>query len=129
MKKLKLMLCAGRHSIPDAVDGSIFSSEIYDVTAVDKLEMKAYYGIWNACFRHHKNNESGFLKSDDDWDGSDAEPLIICRPLHIDLYVTGLTVALVAVINCCAKEGIDLKLWHFNRDTGEYYPQDVMIGR
>ena len=127
MAELKLALCAGRHSIPDAVDGEIFSNEISDVTATENLENRAFSGIWNACFNHYKAGESGFLKVDDEWDGFDMEPLMICRGLHIDLYVTGLTVALIAAINCCAIEGIDLTLWHFNRDTGGYYPQEVTI--
>ena len=41
------------------------------------------------------------------------------------LYVTGLSVALVAVINVCHDKGINLLLMHYNRDTGEYYPQKV----
>lgn len=43
----------------------------------------------------------------------------------LNLYVTGLSVALVAVINVCHREGIMLTLWHYNRDNGEYYPQTV----
>lgn len=43
----------------------------------------------------------------------------------LNLYVTGLTVALVEVINVCRINGIALTLYHFNRDTGEYYPQKV----
>lgn len=44
----------------------------------------------------------------------------------LDLYVTGLTVALVEVINFCHSNRITLTLWHFNRETGDYYPQDVV---
>lgn len=43
----------------------------------------------------------------------------------LNLYVTGLTVALVTVINVCHNKGIDLTLWHFDRESGEYYPQKV----
>ena len=43
----------------------------------------------------------------------------------LDLYVTGLTVALVTVINHCHQEGICLTLYHFDRDSGSYYPQPV----
>jgi hypothetical protein len=45
---------------------------------------------------------------------------------ELNLYVTGLTVALVTVINHCHQQGIRLTLWHFNRDTGEYFPQAVV---
>ena len=41
------------------------------------------------------------------------------------IYVTGLTVALVATINACLRVGISVTLMHYNRDTGSYYPQDV----
>ena len=43
----------------------------------------------------------------------------------LDLYVTGLTVALVTVINHCHRAGIRLTLWHYDRDSGSYYPQPV----
>lgn len=43
----------------------------------------------------------------------------------LDLYVTGLTVALVEVINFCHAQGISLTLWHFDRESGSYYPQTV----
>ena len=43
---------------------------------------------------------------------------------EIDLYVTGLTVALIAAINVINPR-IKVVLYHFNRDTGEYYPQPV----
>ena len=41
----------------------------------------------------------------------------------VNLYVTGLTVALVEVIKYCQRNLIWLTLHHFNRDSGEYYPQ------
>jgi len=41
----------------------------------------------------------------------------------IDLYVTGLTVATVTVINVCFELGILLHLFHFNPETGEYFQQ------
>lgn len=44
---------------------------------------------------------------------------------RLDLYVTGLTVALVEVINYCCFNLIPLTLWHYDRDTGNYYPQRV----
>lgn len=45
----------------------------------------------------------------------------------VDLYVTGLTVALVAVINACGLQEIPLTLWHYDRESGEYYPQSVEV--
>lgn len=43
----------------------------------------------------------------------------------LDLYVTGLTVALVEVINFCHANGVKLTLWHFDRESCGYYPQEV----
>ncbi len=43
----------------------------------------------------------------------------------LNLYVTGLTVALVAVLNVCRDNGIKVTLYHFDRATGGYYPQVV----
>jgi hypothetical protein len=47
----------------------------------------------------------------------------------LDLYVTGLSVALVAVINAAIRRGVDLTLWHYDRDSGQYYPQRVEAGK
>lgn len=44
---------------------------------------------------------------------------------YLVCYVTGLSVALVEVINWCTRNNIHLVLMHFNRETGEYYPQEV----
>lgn len=43
----------------------------------------------------------------------------------LNLYVTGLTVALVTVINYCKMHNIDLTLYHYDRNTNSYYPQKV----
>ena len=44
----------------------------------------------------------------------------------LDLYVTGLTVALVAVLNACRQLGIVVTLYHYDREEGNYYPQKVL---
>ena len=43
----------------------------------------------------------------------------------LNLFVTGLTVATVEVINYCLENDIKIVLWHFNPDTGAYFQQDV----
>lgn len=50
-------------------------------------------------------------------------------PYRLDVYVTGLTMALVAVMNYCYKNNIWLTLWHYNSDTGKYFPQSVVTER
>ncbi len=93
MTRKKMSLCEGRHLIPDAVDGAIYSNTLNPLdldglrkTAGEKLEDVQY----------------------------------------LDLYVTGLTVALVEVINFCYLHGVNLTLWHFDRESGRYYPQPVV---
>ncbi len=44
----------------------------------------------------------------------------------LTVYVTGLTVALVEVINICHEKGVRLTLMHFDRNTGSYFPQEVL---
>lgn len=88
----EMELCRGRHEIPQAVDGSIFKTE------VDPLDVRAL----------------------------EAEAADVLKGTNtLTLYVTGLSVALVAVINVCHDLGINLTLMHYNRATGEYYPQPV----
>lgn len=64
-----------------------------------------------------------------DPNGLQAEAESKLRELDIkslDLYVTGLTVALVAVLNACHKLGIVVTLYHYDREEGNYYPQQVL---
>ena len=57
-----------------------------------------------------------------DWMHAHAKEILAeCDAL--DLYVTGLTVALVEVIRVCVENSIDLVLYHFDRVSGAYYPQ------
>lgn len=90
-----MALCQGRHEIPEAVDGSIFGTEV-DPLDVEGLQAKV------------------------------TEALSALGIRHLDLYVTGLTVALIAVLNACRELGIHVTLWHFNRETGKYYSQEVV---
>ena len=124
-KTLNLALCQGRHDIPQAIDGAIFGSVIENMTDTNCLESTAFHHIWNAAYDHYKNGESGYLRTSPDWDGCDMEPLMLCPDLHINIYVTGLTVALIASLNAMRKEGISVTLYHYDRDTDSYFPQEV----
>ena len=124
-KKLNLALCQGRHEIPQATDGAIFPAEIQDVTDTARLEEQAFNGLWNAAFRHHRNGEGGYLRMSPSWDGDGMEPLVLVPGTEVNLYVTGLTVALIAALNVCRREGLVVTLWHYDRATDGYYPQKV----
>lgn len=41
------------------------------------------------------------------------------------LYVTGLTVATLAVVKVCKDRGIPLTCLHFDKDSGSYFPQQM----
>lgn len=91
----EVALCSGRHPIPQAVDGAIFGDVIDDPTNTIKMMMQARRALLNLEVK------------------------------YVDLYVTGLTVALVAVLNAARALDISVTLYHYNRETGEYYPQEV----
>lgn len=50
-------------------------------------------------------------------------------PYRLDVYVTGLTVALISVVNFCVRNNVWLVLWHYDSSTGGYYPQSVCTER
>lgn len=101
---LNMGLCEGRHAIPQVTDGYIFPSEV-NPTDIYGLRTKA----WDNLYTLYTNK------------GLDFD--IDMPVLH--LYVTGLTVALVEVINVCKKLDITLWLHHYNRETNDYYEQYV----
>lgn len=94
---MNIALCQGRHDIPQATDGYIFSKEVIDSFLKNK-DFKAL----------RREARSRVLES---------------MPDHINLYVTGLSVALVEAIQVCRPFG--LTLWHYDTPTGTYYPQEV----
>lgn len=94
--KISLGLCQGRHSIP-RVQNYIFTQEVKPLD-IDGLTRQAVITLYNL-------KKQGITT--------------------INLYVTGLTVALVAVINAAITHGITLILWHYDRESGNYYPQEL----
>ena len=88
--EVSMALCEGRHSIPEAEDGSIFGKEV-DPLNVDGMEREA------------------------------RTKLFKMGVTHLNLYVTGLTVALVAVLNACRRLEITIVLYHYDRENGTYY--------
>ena len=44
----------------------------------------------------------------------------------LNLYVTGLTAALVSMINACHRSNVPLILWHYDRTSRDYYKQIVL---
>lgn len=100
-RTVSVALCEGRHAMPEGITSSVYPMSV-DPTDIDSLDRVAV----------------DFVRS--------------CDGKHINLVVTGLSVALVSVIKAVAACAADdsaatsLTLWHFNRDTGDYYAQKVV---
>ena len=89
-------LCVGRHALPSVVTGYIFSGSIVDPTKVIEMQRIA------------------------------ANVLEESNTTELVLYVTGLTPALIATLNAAKAVGVtSVTLMHFDRETGEYFPQPV----
>lgn len=95
---LNMGLCEERHAIPQVTDGYFFPSEVNPTDTGALWDMAC-----NKLLLY--NNEN----------------------IRINLYVTGLTVALVTVINICITSNIKLTLWHYNRDTNDYFSQEIVM--
>ena len=70
-----------------------------------------------------------FCQEVDPLDVQGLEQIALNKVKGIDsltLYVTGLTVALVATLNACKKAGVKVTLMHYNKDNNSYYPQEVL---
>ncbi len=64
-----------------------------------------------------------------DVQGLEEKALEVLKPLSngkLNLYVTGLTVALIATLNAAKILNIKVVLYHFNRENNAYYSQEVM---
>ena len=96
--EISVALCESRHEIPQAVNGSIFPQDIpdpMDFTALAKM-CEEYLGI-----------------------------VLKMGVKTCNIYVTGLTPALITAINCCRDHGVKCVTHHFDRATGEYIPLPI----
>lgn len=118
-KELNVSLCNGRHVIPEAVDGSIFGT-IVNPLDVEGLEETAFQSLGDIC------KSKGFVHPSSDYEGDDLAEWCIDKDIVLNVFVTGMTVALIALINACHKDGIyNIILMHYDRDSNTYYPQSV----
>lgn len=101
-KTLNMELCSGRHPIAQAIDGAIYPETVNNVTQPSKLEEIAEKAL-------KRKISYGDLQE-------------ISR---INLYVTGLTVCLIATLNVCRKADIKVTLWHYDKYTKSYFRQEV----
>lgn len=103
---LNMGLCEGRHEIPQVTDGYIFPSEVNPID-LRQLNNIAVDRLMDICEKEYNDKKQ-----------------IIGQ---LNLYVTGLTVALIEVLNICKMYGIRVTLYHYNRDTNDYFPQEVVM--
>lgn len=97
MSDYTMMLCAGRHEFPDVIHGAIFPQTISNPTDIALID--------EIC----ENSLRGHVHSGD----------------TLYVYVTGLTVCTVAVINWCLENWVNLTLLHYDRATCGYVHQVV----
>jgi len=123
---LNFALVDSRHEIPMANNGAILSQSDIDraLTALSKgkeqlfahiLETAAFNRIFNIC------KANGLTYTDYWYDGDDMTPEYLPKSIIINLYVTGFTPALVAVINMCKDNNIILNTWHYNKNSRDYF--------
>ena len=98
-KTINVAVCQWRHDIPQATDGAIFGTIIIEMNP-KKLLTQA----------------QDVLKNDYKIEKGDL----------VNLYITGLTMATVAIINACTMIGANLVCFHFDKDTGKYISQEVL---
>ena len=103
---LNMGLCEGRHEIPQVTDGYIFPSEVNPID-LRQLNNIAVDRLMDICEKEY----------------NDKKQIVV----QLNLYVTGLTVALIEVLNICKMYGIRVTLYHYNRDTNDYFPQEVVM--
>lgn len=137
MEKLYMALCEGRHSIPDAIDGAIFPEEVKDMTDTRKLEETAETAIVGAFLARcraplvrlgiwEQTRLPGVKYAKEVAKMGPFPCSGIGEKYDLVIYVTGLSVALTAVINVCQRNDIALTLMHYDQGSGDYYPQEVL---
>ncbi len=122
---LSFELVESRHETP-AINGAIFRQYNIDVAInylnkgkatlfAHVLETAAFSRVFDVC------KDNGWTWEDPEWDEDDMTPEYLPKKLTINLFVTGFTPALVAVINMCKCNGITLNTWHYNKDKEDYF--------
>ena len=115
-EKVIVGLCEGRHNLP--VDTYVFPGQI-NPTDVEGMLQHALEFVETNCNCHH----TGFALSANTQENACGW---MCTK-ELVLYVTGLTAACAAVMSACATLGCSLTLMHYDRETGGYFPQAVLM--
>lgn len=114
---LKLGLVAGRHEMP--VDGYVLES-VTDVTDVENIRKAVFASLSEKLEGHIRVTEYG-----PSINGVEEDSRHYQSDVELHLYVTGLTEVALEVVRFCGINGVPLVAYHFNRATGEYFPQRI----
>ena len=119
MDIIRVGVCKGRHEMP--VENYVFDfiEDPTDVNAMREVAIKYFFRLWeklphkNCYFCDENGNDVPFGKVD----------------AKIEIYVTGLTVAVIEVLQAALYyfSGFDITLMHFDLKSGEYFPQRLNI--
>jgi len=119
MKKISLNLFKGRHELP--ANKSIFNKELKDVTNTKAIEDLARASL--QLIAHSLGIEEELTIALDY--GFDEVVFDFPRNMEVTIYVTGLTVALIAVLNVLRSYNAKVTLAHYNKVNDSYYFQEV----
>lgn len=95
---MKVGLIKGRHSLPAEVRDYIFEHDIPQDHVTDAEYMS---DIAEDFIRHFK-------------------------PQFLEIYVTGFTPALCAVLKACRAYNISVSCWHYDRESRTFWKQEVL---
>lgn len=84
-------------------------------------ESRHYMPVTESIFPHYVDptDVSGLYAAADEFIPDDCTELTV--------YVTGLTIAMMAVVEVCVNRGITLTVMHYDRENMIYFPQTVMV--
>lgn len=116
MESLKVGLCSGRHEIRGITE-YIFAS-VPNPADVDAINRRACEWV-EANIPTRISYCAGLNQIDD------TDVAHVVGDARLVIYVTGLTVALCAVLRACARRGVSVVLMHYDRDTNSYLPQKM----
>jgi hypothetical protein len=119
MRKISLNLFSGRHDLP--TNKSIFKGALKDVRDVQKIEDLARTSLQLIAFQLGISEE---LTVSTDY-GTDEVVFDFPRNMEVVIYVTGLTVALIAVLNVLRSYNAKVTLAHYDKVINDYYFQEV----
>lgn len=108
--KISVGLCKGRHEMP--VKNFVFNGEL---NPTDISEINSQARKWLTTLNKRFSKSTGRNLED-------------CTRVEVEIYVTGLTVALIEVINVLRLslgDTVSITLKHFDREANDYFPQQV----